>query len=90
MDSNSQFSSNSQTISDFSRWDAFGRLANRGFITLKVYGVLGRLVRTLVNKVEQPGSYSVTFSASGLASGVYFYRLDAGTFTETKKLLLIR
>ncbi len=90
MESNSQSSSNSQTISDFSRWDAFGRLANRGFITLKVYSVLGRLVRTLMNKVEQPGSYSVTFSASGLASGVYFYRLRAGSYSQTRKLMVLR
>lgn len=61
-----------------------------GFVTLKVYDVLGRLVRTLVNKVEQPGSYTVTFDAPDLASGVYFYRLEAGTFTQTKKLMLIR
>ena len=59
-------------------------------VSLKVYDVLGRLVRTLVDKMEQPGSYSVTFSASGLASGVYFYRLQAGAFSQTKKLLLLR
>lgn len=57
---------------------------------LKVYDVLGREVRTLVNKNLQAGRYEVTFDGTGLASGVYFYRLDAGAIMMTKKMLLIR
>ena len=44
----------------------------------------------LVNGRQIPGNHLVTFDASGLPSGVYFYRLEAGTFTETKKLILLR
>ncbi len=66
------------------------RIADVGFVTLKVYDVLGRRVATLVNKVEQPGSYRVQFNGSNLASGVYFYRLDAGGFVKTMKMLLLK
>jgi hypothetical protein len=52
--------------------------------------MLGREVQTLVNTQQAPGQYSVTLNAQNLGSGVYFYRLNAGTFTETKKLLLIK
>jgi hypothetical protein len=61
-----------------------------GFVSLKVYDVLGREVRTLVNEDLQPGSYEVTFNADGLASGVYLYRLRAGNFTQTKRMVLLR
>ncbi len=57
---------------------------------LIVYDLLGRDVATLVNKVQQPGNYEVTFNGSGLASGVYFYRLKAGEFSDTKKLILMK
>jgi hypothetical protein len=60
------------------------------FVTLKVYDVLGREVSTLVNERQQPGARQVSWQASGFASGVYFYRLQAGDFVETKKLLLVR
>ncbi len=59
-------------------------------VTLKVYDILGREVRTLVNAVQAPGQYTVTLNAQQLASGVYFYRINAGNFSETKKLLLLR
>jgi len=61
-----------------------------GFVTLKVYDILGREVRALVNDKLQPGSYEVTFDAEGLASGVYVYRLTAGEFTQTKRMVLMR
>jgi len=66
------------------------RITDGGFVSLKVYDVLGREVRTLVNENQPPGNYEVTFDANGLASGVYLYRLQAGEFTETKRLLLLR
>jgi hypothetical protein len=59
-------------------------------VSLKVYDILGREVRTLVNDNLQPGSYEVTFDATGLASGVYFYRLQSGEFTQTKRMVLMR
>jgi hypothetical protein len=57
---------------------------------LRIYDLLGREVATLVNDNLPPGSYEVTFDATGLASGVYLYRLQAGEFTQTKRLLLLR
>ena len=57
---------------------------------LRVYDVLGREVATLVNESLQSGSYEVTFDATGLASGVYLYRLQGGEFTQTKQMLLLR
>jgi DUF971 family protein len=67
-----------------------GGQANSSEVTLKVFDLLGREVATLVNERLQPGSYETTFDGSGLASGVYLYRLKAGGFVETKKLLLLR
>ncbi|MFZ1080331.1 MAG: Ig-like domain-containing protein [Candidatus Kryptoniota bacterium] len=58
--------------------------------TLKVYDILGREVKTLVNGIESPGRYQVEFDGSRLSSGVYFYRLTGGNFTDTKKLVLIK
>jgi uncharacterized protein YdbL (DUF1318 family) len=63
---------------------------NRQLTIVKVFDVLGREVATLVNEVKEPGTYTVEFNASSLASGVYFYRLQAGTYVETRKLLLLR
>ncbi len=62
-------------------------------VTLKVYDVLGKEVATLVNGRQEAGSYTVPFSATGgstLASGVYIYRLNAGSFISTKKLVLMK
>ncbi len=66
------------------------RIPNTEFVTLEVYDVLGREVAALVNERKLPGTYDVEWNASSLSSGVYFYRLQAGSFTETKKLLLIK
>ncbi len=60
------------------------------FVTLKVYDMLGREVSTFVSEEKQPGTYEVKFNASNLPSGVYFYRLQAGSFSQTKKLLLLK
>ncbi|OGU41469.1 MAG: hypothetical protein A2315_01740 [Ignavibacteria bacterium RIFOXYB2_FULL_35_12] len=61
-----------------------------GFITMKVYDVLGNEVATLVNEEKPAGSYEVNFDAIGLPSGIYFYKLQAGSFVETKKMILIK
>ncbi len=66
------------------------QLPARIMVTLKVYDVLGRQVATLIAGRENAGNYSVTFDASGLSSGVYFYRLQAGSFSQTKKFLLLK
>ena len=58
--------------------------------TLKIYDVLGKEVETLVNLKQKPGNYKVNFNASSLPSGVYFYRLISGSFSETKKLILMK
>jgi hypothetical protein len=57
---------------------------------LKVYDIRGREVTTLVNGYMEAGLHRVEFNASDLPSGIYFYRITAGTFMETKKLVLIK
>ncbi|MGA2667564.1 MAG: T9SS type A sorting domain-containing protein [Ignavibacteria bacterium] len=66
------------------------QLPKAGNVKLVVYDLLGREVKTLVNEFKTAGSFDVTFDASTLASGVYFYRLESGSFTDTKKLTLIK
>ena len=68
-----------------------------GFVSMKVYDLLGHEMATLVNEVKLPGSYTVQWDArlpggqaSGVASGVYFYRIQAGNFVDTKRLLLLK
>ena len=60
------------------------------FVTLKVYDVLGSEIATLVNEEKPAGSYEVEFNAASLPSGIYFYRLQAGSFVETKKMVLMK
>ncbi len=59
-------------------------------ITLKVFDILGRKIATLVNEKKVPGNYEIKFDAAKLASGIYFYRLSAGNFTSTKKMILLK
>jgi hypothetical protein len=66
------------------------RLPTAGFVTLKVFDVLGREVATLVNEVNAPGEHVVQLEANNLSSGVYYYRLSAGSSIQTKKMILIR
>jgi hypothetical protein len=67
-----------------------GGQASSQFVTLKVYDVLGREVVALVNEVRQAGEHRVTWDARNHPSGVYFCRLTAGSFSQTRKLLLVR
>jgi hypothetical protein len=60
------------------------------YVSLKVYDMLGRELRTLVSDLKPPGSYTVEWDARGIASGVYFYRIEVGAFRETRKLILLR
>jgi photosystem II stability/assembly factor-like uncharacterized protein len=66
------------------------RIANFEFVSLKIYDVLGNEIVILVNEEKPVGSYTVEFNASNLPSGVYFYRLRAGSFNQIKKMILIK
>lgn len=59
-------------------------------VSLKVYDILGREVLTLVNRKQPAGNYTVAFDATGLASGIYLYRIEAGSYHAVKKMILIR
>jgi hypothetical protein len=59
-------------------------------VLLRVYDIQGREVQTLVNERLHSGTYEVTFDGSRLNSGVYFYRLQSGGFTDTKKFILLK
>ncbi|MBK8552140.1 MAG: S8 family peptidase [Ignavibacteria bacterium] len=61
-----------------------------GFVSLKIYDVLGKEVATLVNENLQPGTYKYNFDASNLSSGIYFYRIKAGDFIETRSMMLLK
>jgi hypothetical protein len=65
-------------------------IPKQGFVTLKVYDMLGREIRSLVNETKQPGNYSVDFNGANLSSGVYFYRLESNDFTSIKRMVLIK
>jgi len=61
-----------------------------GIVILKVFDVLGREVEVIVNEYLESGSYSVQFSGDNLPSGVYYYELRAESFSETKRMLLVK
>lgn len=61
-----------------------------GLVTLKIYDVLGNEIATLVNENMTPNNYVVTWDASSVASGVYFYKLVSGNFTDVKKMVLVK
>jgi hypothetical protein len=65
-------------------------ITTRSPVTLYVFNPLGQKVAVLVNAEKEPGIYDATFDATGLASGVYFYRLQAGSFVQTKKLVVMK
>jgi hypothetical protein len=60
------------------------------FVSIKVYNLVGEEVATLVNEEKSIGNYEVDFNAAALSSGVYFYRIQAGSFIETKKMILLK
>jgi hypothetical protein len=65
-------------------------LPSKSFVSLKVFDILGREVATIISEEMSAGSYSRQWNAANMSSGIYFYRLQAGTFIETKKLVLLR
>ncbi len=67
------------------------QIAKTGLVSLKIYDVLGREVKTLMNEEKTPGNYSVEFTTNNsISSGIYFYRLESGSFSQTRKMLLIK
>jgi hypothetical protein len=65
-------------------------LSKQGMVTVKVFDILGREVKTLVNQEQASGLHTVNFDASGLASGMYIYKIEAGSFTSSKKMLFLK
>jgi hypothetical protein len=66
------------------------QIQKSGIVTLKIYDITGREIKTLVNEIKNPGSYIVTFNGTEFASGVYFYRIQSGDFVQVKKMVLIK
>jgi len=66
------------------------QLSQTSYVTLQVYDILGRVVTTLVHETKQAGFYSMEFNAASLSSGIYFYKLTAGTFTQTRYMMLVK
>jgi len=66
------------------------RIPENSFVSLKIYNVLGKEVSTLMNEEKNAGTYEVNFNASALSSGVYFYKLEAGNFVQTRKMVLMK
>jgi polyhydroxybutyrate depolymerase len=66
------------------------RVSSFGLVSLRIFDALGREVATLINESKAPGVYRLTWDAGALSSGVYFFRMSAGSFAETKKLVLLR
>jgi hypothetical protein len=65
-------------------------IPEKSFVKLTIYNILGEEVARIVNEEKQPGEYTVNFNGGNLSSGAYFYKLSVGSFTETKKMLLIK
>ena len=66
------------------------QIPRQSFVTIRIYDVLGNEIATLVNEEKSIGSYEVEFDATNLPSGIYFYRIHAGSFIETKKMILLK
>jgi hypothetical protein len=64
-------------------------LPKDGLVTITIYDILGRVVSS-VNEFKKAGSYQYDFDGSALASGLYFYKVESGSFSETKKMVLIK
>jgi len=66
------------------------QISGLGFVTLKVYDILGNEIAPLVKEEKPAGSYEVGFNGTNLTSGIYFYQLRAGNYTETRKMILLK
>jgi hypothetical protein len=65
-------------------------IPKRGHVTIKIYNILGKEIRTIVNEVLSPGKYKTVFNADNLSSEIYFYKLVIGANTAVKKMVLIK
>ena len=65
-------------------------LAKTGYVTLKVYDVIGKLVKTLLDGYKSSGDHTINFNATNLPSGIYFYRLQSDNFNSVRKMILIK
>jgi hypothetical protein len=65
-------------------------IPSKSFVTMDVFDVSGRIIKTLISETKTAGNYEITFNGQGLSSGVYFYKISAGSFTETKKMILVK
>jgi hypothetical protein len=92
---------NSEIISDYHLFQNYPNPFNpfttikfslpiKEFVTLKIYDLLGKEVRTLLTEERHAGTHSLIFDAEGMPSGIYYYRLTSGKFTQTRKLILLR
>jgi hypothetical protein len=87
----SKFSLNQNYPNPFNPSTSFTyELSKAGFVSVKVFDLLGREVATLVNEFKQAGSYPATWNATDFGSGVYFYKMQSGSFTSTKKMILMK
>ena len=66
------------------------QIPREGFVTIKLYDVLGKEIKTLVSQQQSTGNYSYNFDASRIASGVYIYKITVNNFTQSKKMVLLR
>jgi subtilisin-like proprotein convertase family protein len=66
------------------------QIKNSNFVSLKVYDILGKEITTLINEKQSPGKYEVSFGGSNFPSGIYFYKLEAGDFTDVKRMVLVK
>jgi len=66
------------------------QLPKEAFVTLKVYNILGVEIATLVNEQKPAGVHKINFNASGLPSGMYIYKISAGNFEHTRKMMLLK
>ena len=65
-------------------------IPNNSLVQIQIFDVLGREILTLLNEEKAAGNYKINFNASNLTSGVYFYRLQAGDFVQTRKMILLK
>jgi hypothetical protein len=65
-------------------------ISNSGHVSFKVYDVLGNEVKTLVNEIKPAGYYEVEFDGSNLPSGIYYYKIESGSFSQVKKMMLVK
>ena len=65
-------------------------LPKQTFVTISVFNLLGQEVATLVNSLKPAGVHEVTFNASDLPSGIYYYRIKAGDYTDARKMMLVK